>query len=110
PCTLTISPTSQSFLSSGGSGTISVTIPTGCSWTATSNVPWVSITSGSSGSGNGTVSYSVAANPTTSARSGLVTISGPSSFSLFTVNQDGIPCSFTISPTSQSFTSDGGSG
>jgi hypothetical protein len=84
-CTYSISPTSASFGASGGSGSVSVTAPSGCSWTAGSNASWITITSGSSGSGNGTVSYSVAANTSTSSRTGTMTIAGQT----FTVTQAG---------------------
>ena len=43
-------------------GSVTVTAGAGCAWTATSNAAWISITAGGSGTGNGTVSYSVAAN------------------------------------------------
>jgi uncharacterized protein (TIGR03437 family) len=76
PCAATITPTSQSFATAGGSGSVTVTIASGCNWTATSNASWISITSGASGSGNGTVNYSVATNPTSAARSGTLTIAG----------------------------------
>jgi hypothetical protein len=49
PLPSTISPTSQSFTSSGGTGSVDVTNPSGCLWTATSNDNWVIVTSGSSG-------------------------------------------------------------
>ncbi|MFC2099961.1 GH25 family lysozyme, partial [Candidatus Bipolaricaulota bacterium] len=62
PCSYSISPGSESFSSSGGTGSVSVTAASGCSWTASSNDSWINITSGSSGSGNGTVSYSVSSN------------------------------------------------
>jgi hypothetical protein len=39
---------------------------------------WVTITSGASGSGNGTVNYTVSANTATSSRSGALTIAGKS--------------------------------
>jgi len=76
----------------------------GCSWTAVSNVGWITITTGASGSGNGTVSYSVGANGG-AARSGTMTIAGQT----FTVTQSG-GCSYSISPTSQAFTAAAGSG
>jgi hypothetical protein len=63
---------------------VSVTAQAGCTWTATSNTGWISITSGSSGSGNGTVGYSVQANFGTGARTGTLTIAGQT----FTVNQN----------------------
>jgi hypothetical protein len=77
-CTFTISPTSQSMASGGGPGTATVTASAStCQWTATSSVGWVTINSGSaSGTGSRTVSYTVAANTTTSARSTSLTIAG----------------------------------
>jgi hypothetical protein len=83
-CTYSISPTSQSFSAAGGAGSAGVTAPAGCNWTAVSNAVWITITGGSSGSGNGTVNYSVAANAG-SARTGTMTIAGQT----FTVNQSG---------------------
>ena len=70
PCSYSISPTSNSFTSQGGSGSVSVTAGAGCAWTASvdsGSTAWVSITSGTSGTGNGTVNYSVQANNTSSA-------------------------------------------
>ena len=94
-CTYSISPTSQSFGDIGGSGDVSVTSPGDCSWTATSNDDWITVTSGDSGSGSGTVGYSVAANPDADSRTGTMTIAGET----FTVTQDGISCTYSISPT-----------
>ncbi|GBC63295.1 hypothetical protein DENIS_4289 [Desulfonema ishimotonii] len=105
-CSYSISPTTQSFDSSGGTGSVNITAPSGCSWTATSNKDWITVTSGSSGSGNGTVSYSVAANTGTSSQTGTITIGGKT----FTIAQAGLSCSYSISPTSQSFDSSGGAG
>ena len=48
-----------------------------------SNAGFITITSATSGTGNGTVNYSVAANPTAGVRSGTITIAGQT----FTVNQ-----------------------
>jgi hypothetical protein len=73
-CTYSISPTSQSFSSSGGSGSVTVATQTSCVWGATSNAAWLTITSGSSGSGNGAVSYSVAPNTGSNPRTGTLTI------------------------------------
>ena len=75
-CTYSISPTSASFSYSGGTGNVGVTAPNGCGWTATSNNSWLTITSDSSGSGNGTVFYSVSENSNTSSRTGMMTIAG----------------------------------
>ena len=101
---ISISPASQHFQGVGGIGSVNVTVESGCNWTATSNVSWISIISGSSGSGNGTVNYSVAANTTTAPRTGTLAITGQ----IFTVTQAG--CVVSISPTSQSIGFTGGTG
>jgi hypothetical protein len=75
PCTYAISPTSQSFEKSMGTGgPISVTTQPGCTWTAVSNANWITVTSGSSGTGSGNVTYAVGANTTGSDRTGTLTI------------------------------------
>jgi plastocyanin len=90
-CSYSISPESQSFTAAGGADTVSVTTMSGCAWTATSNDTWIMITSGASGSGNGTVNYSVAAN-SGAARNGTMTIAGKT----FTVMQSGAASSLRI--------------
>jgi hypothetical protein len=87
-CNYEISPTSRTFASGGGSGPVSVTAGAGCGWTAASDASWLTITSGSSGSGNGTVNYSVAAN-SGSQRSGVITVSGGGQNRTHTVTQSG---------------------
>jgi hypothetical protein len=108
PCTYSIAPTSQSIGAAGGAGSaVTVSTAAGCAWTATSNATWISVTAGASGSGDGSTSFSVAAN-TGDARSGTLTIAGRT----FTVSQAGAPppCSYAISPSSQSIPLLGGSG
>jgi uncharacterized repeat protein (TIGR02543 family) len=105
-CTYAISPTTQSLSSSGGAGTVSVTASSGCTWTAVSNSSWAIITSNSSGTASGTVNYSVSPNSATASRIGSMTIAGKT----LTLNQAGLSCSYAISPTSQSFDFNGGSG
>lgn len=84
-CSYSISPTSKSFSASGGTGTVSVSTTSGCSWTAGSNTSWITVTSGSSGNGSGTVGYRVSSNTSTSQRSGSMTIAGKN----FSVTQSG---------------------
>jgi Zn-dependent metalloprotease len=84
-CTFSISPSSSSQPAGGGTGSVSVTAGAGCSWTAVSNATFITITGGASGAGNGTVTYSVAANTGTSSRTGTMTIAGQT----FTVTQAG---------------------
>ena len=46
-----------------------------CSWSASSGVSWIAVTSGASGSGNGTVTYSYTTN-TGNDRKGTITVAG----------------------------------
>src|SRR5947207_1451249 len=56
PCTPTISPTSSNLTTSAATtGSVAVTVGTGCTWTSTSNAAWLTITAGTAGTGNGTV-------------------------------------------------------
>jgi len=84
-CTYSMSPSSQSFDSGGGSGNVQIVSGSGCSWSASANTSWISINSGGSGSASGTISYSVASNPGSGSRSGAISIQGDT----FTVFQDG---------------------
>jgi WD40 repeat protein len=62
-CALSIMPGVPDTAScDGGTGTVSVLAPSGCRWTAVSRVDWISIVSGNSGSGAGTVHYKVNGN------------------------------------------------
>jgi hypothetical protein len=101
-CTFMLSPTSQNFVAAGGMNSVGVTAGAGCAWTAVSNNAFITVNSGTPGSGNGTVGYTVAAN-TGLARMGTMTIAGIT----FTVTQDS-GCTFMLSPTSQNFTAPGG--
>jgi len=75
-CTFSVSPTDSNMTSAGGAASVSVTAGTACGWTATSNVTWMTVTSGTSGTGNGTVSYAVDPNPSPPARTGTLTVAG----------------------------------
>jgi hypothetical protein len=53
-----------SFDTSSHTGTLTVTAPAGCAWSVSSDQSWLTITSGASGSGNGTITFSLSANTT----------------------------------------------
>jgi len=76
PCTNSLTPTSASYGSAGGAGAIRVTTGSSCTWTAISDAAWITITEGSSGMGTEDLDYFVAANTTTNARTGTLTIGG----------------------------------
>jgi len=108
-CTYSINPTNAVFDVGGGSDSVSVTAPNGCDWSATNNDSFITITSGSSGSGNGTVHYTVAANTNSSEQVGTMTIAGQT----FTVTESGTTstggCTYTLNATSVTLAAKGGS-
>jgi hypothetical protein len=81
-CDFSFSLTSPSFIASGGSGGVTVRTLSGCDWTAASQASWLTITSGQSGSGSGTIQFSLAPNSSADPRNGGLTVAG-NSLSLF---------------------------
>ena len=105
-CSYSISPTSAAAVAAGGVGGVSVTAGAGCTWTAavTTGSTFLSISAGSSGTSNGSVSYVVAANSTTAQRSGTLTIAGQT----FTLTQAASSCAYTLSAMSATAIAAGG--
>ncbi len=82
-CTYNLTPSTYSTAATAGSSTFTVNTATGCAWTATSNAAWVTISSGASASGSGTVTFQVAAN-SGALRTATITVTGGNTF---TINQ-----------------------
>jgi hypothetical protein len=107
-CRYALGASSASAAAGGLSGSVSVTTTTGCAWTASSNASWISISSGASGTGSGSVGYVVAANTGATTRSGTLTIAGQT----FTVNQAAASVSAAVvqfAPTTYSVAESAGS-
>jgi BACON domain-containing protein/all-beta uncharacterized protein len=108
-CSITISPGSLTFGSEGGTANVTVTTPAGCEWSVTTSPGWIAITAGATGSGPGTLAYSVAANPATESRSSALTVGSQS----HTITQQGRPpaaCTYDLSPTRAEFAKDAAAG
>ncbi len=91
-CSYTLSAPGQTMPEGGGSGTVVLTTGAACPWSASSTVPWLTITSPASGAGTATVGFSAAAQ-SGPARTGTLAIGGQT----FTVMQGGV-CTFAIAP------------
>jgi serine protease AprX len=74
-CPYALTPTFQSFSAGGGAGNTTVVTTEDCIWTATSNVPWITITSDNGGLGTGPLTFTVGVN-TGPSRKGTINISG----------------------------------
>jgi all-beta uncharacterized protein/BACON domain-containing protein len=104
-CSYSISPRNDSVPSLGGTGSVDVSTTSACTWTASSNASWITITSGSAGTGDGSVGYLVLANVGGS-RTGTLTIAGQT----FTVTQAALVCSYSISPNNERVEAQAGTG
>jgi len=111
PCAYTVTPATQAVEPAGGNGKpIEVSTGASCAWTATSAVSWMTIPSGSTGTGNGTVAILVQAN-LGPARTGTLSIAGRA----VTVTQGAAPppqpeCSYEVGPAQMNAPSTGASG
>ena len=90
-CTFALPQSTQSFTAAGGTLTAKMDAPAGCNWSSSSNVTWLTAGTPSSGSGVGTVNYTVASSSLSGPRTGTITFVGqPGSITLtYTVTQSG---------------------
>ena len=93
-CAVTVTPPSVSVGAAASASTVQVTTAQGCTWSATSGVPWIAIGDVSSGNGNGQVPFAVEAN-SGPARQGTLSIGGRT----VTVAQAS-GCTYTVTPPS----------
>lgn len=115
-CFVEIDPNAVVATSDGGSESFEVTTLDDCMWDVSTNVSWVTITSATSNTGSGTVTFDVDPfDPPagTFTRSGTVTVTlddpDVTGSADFIIDQDG-DCSFTIDSDSMSFDVSGGTG
>ncbi len=103
-CTYTVTASQTSFPLAGGTGSFTINTGTGCTWSVGTLPSWISA-SPTSGSGNGTVNFTVAAN-SGAPRSATVTVAGQN----ITITQAGT-CTLTLgAATGTSLPVTGGTG
>jgi uncharacterized protein (TIGR03437 family) len=107
-CAFIVNPTNFNIGAATTPGTVLVTQPAGCAlgnYSATTQTPWLHITSGPSGTpGDAGVNFTADANLSASPRGGVLVIG----LTNVTVYQAGATCNFGITPTSQNFPVGGG--
>lgn len=97
----TLSPTSATINLMGGTRTVDVNTSAGVSWTALSNVPWITVGT-PSGVGSGTVTYAVANYTGVTTRTGTLIIGSQT----FTVSQTGADVNISPSTVQKAYSSD----
>lgn len=75
-CTASLDPANRTVGWSGGSGSFYLDVPSGCSWSATSSDPWLTVTGTASGTQPALVNYAVAANAGVSPRTAALSVAG----------------------------------
>ena len=74
---LSIDPATATAAASGAYGNVAVYATPDAPWTAESTAPWLTISEGATGAGNGNIKYVASANPTLSERTGEIVITPP---------------------------------
>ncbi|HEY0081523.1 MAG TPA: Calx-beta domain-containing protein, partial [Pyrinomonadaceae bacterium] len=106
-CSYSITPSNHAALPAGERFTVNVTAQSGCAWTAVSNSSFINVTSGTSGTGNGTVTLVVLSNGTGAPRAGTATIAGQT---LTVTQSEPIPDVLTLGFTQTGYEFDEGVG
>jgi hypothetical protein len=113
-CPATLTPMSAAMPAAGGSGSFLLETLAPCSWTVAASDPAVTLTGPTAGSGDGTITYDVAANPGGASRLFTIDVSisfaPPGGGGTHTITQEGAACSVALGSLSASFPAAGGSG
>lgn len=82
-CSYLLQPTSETFGALGGSDVFQIVTQLACTWTATSNDNWITITSASTGTASGTIGFTVAPNTGSAlSRLGSISVTGGLTFAI----------------------------
>jgi hypothetical protein len=91
-CTYALSAQGAAFSATGGSGSVNIATPAGCAYNALNGPGWITLTSGATGTGNGTLTYSVSPNSTTLAQTATLNIGGQA----FQITEAGLACTVSL--------------
>lgn len=103
-CDATVTSSVSTFGSTGGTGTVSISVARECSWHAASQAGWIAPTSAVDGQGDGTVSFRVAENADPVARQGSLSVAERQ----VSIVQNAAPCRFEVIPSATSIGAAGG--
>lgn len=103
-CAVQVRAQSTGFPPGGGSGTLDITANRECSWSAQSEVAWLTMTAPAAGQGDGRVTFAVAANAIPAPRTAQISISDQR----LQISQQAAPCEVRPSPTHESVGPEGG--
>ncbi|HET9833555.1 MAG TPA: BACON domain-containing protein, partial [Vicinamibacterales bacterium] len=96
-CQFQVATSSSSFPDGGGTGTLSIGTTRDCTWAASSNASWVSLTN-PTGQGDASISYTVAANTVPQTRVANLSVEGQA----VQLSQAAAPCRYALSSSAES--------
>jgi RHS repeat-associated protein len=108
-CVASLSAVENVFQWEGEFGSFDVAAPPDCNWTATSGAAWLSVISGQTGTGNGTVRYFVTKNGTNLLRDANITVDGLA-HRVRQSKKDGMRCNAGADAGNQNLGAGGGNG
>ena len=103
-CQAALTNSSSGFSAAGGTGSVKISVARECAWSATTPSPWIAITAGQQGQGDGTVSYKVAENGDPVNRSASIVVGDQH----VDIGQQAAECRYTLSAPSQPLSATGG--
>ncbi|MCC6343819.1 MAG: PQQ-dependent sugar dehydrogenase [Bryobacterales bacterium] len=104
-CGYLLSSNSTTVAATGDLRKVNVSAASECAWQAASNAGWVTVVSGASGAGNGSVRFRVEANTSSTPRGATLTIGGVP----FTITQAAGGCVFSLTGNDFTLVAAGGS-
>ncbi len=107
PCSVGLPSKSGTAASGTTSGSFSVTAASAeCTWLAEPSAAWLKVTSPANGTaqGNGPIKYTAEANTTSKTRTATIKVNDQ----YYTLTQSGMPCTYTVDPTSTTLVPLGG--
>ena len=102
-CTYGVTPQPATFSPSGGQGTLTVTAPGVCAWSVAAESSWIDFPGPTSGTGSGTVGFTVGTNPLPAPRTANVTVADQA----VQVTQAPASCTYNVEPGSLSLDAEG---
>jgi hypothetical protein len=93
-CTYALAPVSGMPGAAPETNSFNVLAADPCAWSVSNTNEWITILSGSSGSGNGTVTYAVGDNFSATPRAGTLTVAGQT----FSLTQAAFACTYALLP------------
>jgi hypothetical protein len=109
-CAYSFAATSLTVPAAGGSSSAALNVTgSGCSWNASTDAAWITITSPTSGTSSTALAFTTQPNPDSTDRAGSIIVSGATGTTRVTVTQSGVTsCVYTLTPSSQAAPAAGG--